>query len=186
MRKDFGSKAWLYPMPSLIVATYDENGNPDAMNAAWGGIYADDKVGICLAKGHKTTANLLATKAFTVSMATVDQLVACDYVGIESANKVANKMEKSGFHTVKSNRVNAPIIEELPMTMECEVLSYDEENEFVVGKIVNVCADEKILDEKGNIDPARLQPILFDPCHMAYLKVGEQVGKAFHDGKELK
>lgn len=186
MRKNFGSKAWLYPMPSLIVATYDENGNPDAMNAAWGGIYSEHEVGICLAKSHKTTANILATKAFTVSMATVDQLVACDYVGLESGNKVPNKFEKSGFHAVKSEHVNAPIIEELPMTVECELVSYDEEHEFMVGKIVNVSADEEILDADGNIDPAQLKPILFDPCHMAYLKVGEKAGNAFHDGKQLK
>lgn len=186
MRKDFGSKSWVYPMPSFIVAAYDENGQSNAMNAAWGGIYANDKIGICIAKGHKTTADILVNKAFTVSMATVDQLVACDYVGIESGNKVANKMEKAGFHTEKSTHVNAPIIVELPMTVECELLSYDEENEFMIGKIVNVSADERVLDVQGNIDPLKLQPILFDPCHMSYLKVGEKVGNAFQDGKQLK
>ena len=186
MRKNFGSKSWLFPMPALIVAAYDEQGVPNAMNAAWGGIYTDGMIGICLSKGHKTTANILSTKAFTVSMATADQLVACDYVGIESGNKVPDKFEKAGFHASKSSFVHAPVIDELPMTLECELVSYDEETQHLVGKIVNVSAEEQVLDEKGMIDPAKLQPILFDPCHMAYLRVGEKVGNAFHDGKTLK
>lgn len=185
MRKNFGSKSWLYPMLSLIVATYDENGKPDAMNAAWGGIYTDGMIGICLAKSHKTTANIFATKAFTVSMATVDQLVPCDYVGTVSGNKEPEKFAKAGFHAVKSEFVNAPVIEELPMTLECEFVSYDEASNFMVGKIVNVSADENVLDADGNISPSKLQPILFDPCHMAYLAVGEKVGNAFSDGKKI-
>ena len=156
MRKNFGSKSWLYPMPSLIVATYDENGKPNAMNAAWGGIYTEGMIGICLAKGHKSTANIFATKAFTVSIATVDQLVSCDYVGIVSGNNEPDKFEKSGFHAVKSEFVNAPLIEELPMTLECEFVSYDEASNFMVGKIVNVSADEQVLDAEGTIDPAKL------------------------------
>ena len=185
MRKNFGSKTWVYPMPSFIVATYDENGKPNAMNAAWGGIYTENKIGICLAKEHKTTENIFKNKAFTVSMATVDQLKACDYVGLISGKKEPDKFEKAGFHAEKSEFVNAPIIKELPMTVECEFVSYDEESNFMVGKIVNISADEKILDESGKIQPDLLQPILFDTCNMNYLSVGEKVGQAFHDGKDL-
>lgn len=186
MRKNFGAKPWSYPQPVFIVATYDENDNPNAMNAAWGGIDYDDQINMCLSAKHKTTINLLKTKAFTVSMATKAQLVACDYVGIVSGNKEPNKFEKAGFHAVKSEFVNAPIIEELPMTIECELISYDEEKCHLVGKIINVSADESILNENGKIDPAKLCPIIFDPCNNDYLVVGEKVGNAFGDGSALK
>ena len=151
MRKNFGAKPWTYPQPVFIVGTYDEQGNADAMNAAWGGIDYDDRLNLCLSAGHKTVKNLLATKAFTVSMGTAGQMTACDYVGIVSGNSVADKLAHAGWHTVKSEFVNAPIIEELPMTVECELVSYDAETCHLVGRIVNVSADESILDEKGKI-----------------------------------
>lgn len=186
MRKNFGAKAWTYPQPVFIVATYDEAGIPDAMNAAWGGIDYDDQINLCLSAGHKTVKNLQATKAFTVSIGTIDQLVACDYVGIVSANHVPDKFSRAGFHAVKSEFVNAPLIQELPMALECEVISYHPETCHLVGRIVNVSADESILDEKGLIDPAKLQPITFDPVHNHYLALGGQVGHAFKDGTALK
>lgn len=186
MRKNFGTKTWLYPMPVFIVAAYDEAGKPNAMNAAWGGIYTDDMVGICLADNHKTTQNILSTKAFTVSMATADHVAACDYLGLVSGNKEADKMNKSGFHTVKSEFVNAPVIEELPMTLECELVSYDPESCHMVGRIVNISADESILNEEGSIDLMRLQPITYDPIHHKYHVIGAEAGKAFSDGKKLK
>lgn len=185
MRKDFGSKTWLYPMPVLIVAAYDSEGNPNAMTAAWGGIYTDDKVGICISEGHKTTRNILASKAFSVSMATAKEIVACDYIGITSGNKVPDKLERAGFHTVPSKHINAPVIEELPMTMECEFVSYDEESNFLVGRIINISADERILtDERIDID--KLQPISYDPVSNSYRAIGEKAGNAFSDGKQLK
>ena len=186
MRKNFGAKPWTYPQPVFIVATYDAQGNADAMNAAWGGIDYDDQINMCLSAGHKTVKNLLETKAFTVSMGTEEQLTACDYVGIVSGNKVEDKLEKAGWHAVKSEFVNAPVIEELPMTVECELISYNPETCHLVGRIVNVSADESILDEKGKIDPAKLRPISFDPVHNHYLAVGRKVGNAFKDGMELK
>lgn len=102
MRKNFGAKPWTYPQPVFILATYNEDGTPDAMNAAWGGISEDKELSMCISEGHKTTANILARKAFTVSMATAEQMVACDYVGIESGNQVADKVAKAGWHTTKS------------------------------------------------------------------------------------
>lgn len=186
MRKNFGVKTWLYPMPVFIVAAYDENGNPNVMNAAWGGVYTDDMVGICLAEGHKTTQNILATGAFTVSMGTADTVVACDYVGMVSGNKEADKFSKAGFHAVRSEFVNAPVIEELPMALECELVSYDKETNHMVGRIVNVSASEDILDGDGKICPSKLRPITFDPVNHEYLVVGEKVGNAFSDGKALK
>ena len=156
------------------------------MNAAWGGISDDKELSMCISAGHKTTANILARKAFTVSMATADQMAACDYVGIESGNKVANKLEKAGWHTSKSEFVDAPLIDELPMAVECRLVSYDPESCRLVGEIVNVSADECVLDADGKIDPDKLQPIIFDPIHNAYRKLGEKVGNAFQDGAKLK
>lgn len=186
MRKNFGAKAWIYPQPVFIIATYDENGNPDAMNAAWGGIDYDDRINLCLSAGHKTVANILANNAFTVSMADVDHYIACDYVGCVSANRVPDKFARAGFHATRSEFVNAPLIDELPMAVECTLISYDPETCHLVGKIINVCADERILDDEGRIDPARLRPVTFDPVNNAYLAIGEKVGNAFSDGLTLK
>ncbi len=185
MRKNFGAKTWLYPMPVLIVGTYDENGIPDAMNAAWGGIYDTNLVMVCLDDAHKTTDNIKRTEAFTVSFATAKTVVPCDYVGIVSANDVPDKFEKAGFHVVKSEFVNAPVIEELPMTVECELLKFNEDG-ICIGKIVNVSADESILDENGKIDAKKLDPIIYDSVTHAYWSFGEKVGKAFSDGKKIK
>lgn len=186
MRKNFGAKPYTYPQPVLIIASYDENGTPDAMNAAWGGISDDTQISMCLSAGHKTVKNILKRKAFTVSMADAAHVAACDYVGIVSANDVPDKLEKAGFHTTRSEFVDAPLIDELPMTLECRLVSYDEESCRMVGEIVNVSAEESVLDENGKIDPEKLQPITFDPVNNAYLKLGEKVGNAFRDGLALK
>ena len=186
MRKNFGAKANLYPMPVLIIGTYDETGKPDAMNAAWGGISEENEVSICISEDHKTTENVLLKKAFTVSMGTADQLVACDYVGIVSGKKESDKVAKAGWTAVKSEFVDAPLFAQLPMVMECELISYDPASCRLVGKIVNVSADESILNEKGVVDPAKLRPITFDPMNNAYLVLGEKVGNAFSDGVQLK
>lgn len=186
MRKNFGAKPICYPQPVFILAAYDEKGVPNAMNAAWGGISEDQEVSICVSPDHKTTLNILAKKAFTVSMATADQMVACDYVGIVSGHKVPDKFEKAGFHATKSEFVDAPLIDELPMAMECELISYDPETCRLVGRIVNVSADESVLNEKGKVDPTKLRPITFDPMNNAYLVLGEKVGNAFKDGLQIK
>ena len=172
-------------MPVLIVAAYDEQGVPNAMNAAWGGMFTDEHIGICISEGHKTTKNILSTKAFTVSMATVEQLAACDYVGIVSGNREPEKFAKAGFTAQRSETVNAPIIEQLPMTLECEMLSYDKESNQLVGRIVNVSADESILTD-GKIDYRKLRPITYDPINHHYIALGEVAGNAFADGKKLK
>ncbi len=185
MRKNFGAKPILYPQPVFIIATYGEDGTPDAMNAAWGGISEENEISMCISEDHMTTKNVLARKAFTVSMATEDYIVACDYVGIESGNKVKNKLEKAGFHTTPSEFVDAPLIDELPMAVECKLKSYDPESCRMVGEIVNVSADESVLTG-GKIDPAKLKPITFDPMNNTYIALGEVVGKAFGDGLKLR
>ena len=185
MRKNFGAKPVLYPQPVFIIASYDENGVPDAMNAAWGGISEYKEISMCISEDHKTTKNILARGAFTVSMATADYITECDYVGVVSGNKVPDKLAKCGFHTTKSEFVDAPLIDELPMAIECKLISYDAESCRLVGEIVNVCADESVLTD-GKIAPAKLRPITFDPMNNAYLVLGEKVGNAFKDGLALK
>lgn len=181
-RVDFGAKPFLFPMPVLIIGTYDENGVPNAMNAAWGITTDYEEITISLAK-HKTTENFMKTGAFTVSIATEDMVIPCDYVGVESASKVPDKFARAGFHATKSSRVNAPLIDELPMALECRVKSFNDD--ILVGEIVNVCADESVLTD-GVIDPKKLKPIAYDPCNHTYLKLGDIVGRAFCDGEQLK
>lgn len=181
-RVDFGAKPILYPMPVLIVGTYDENGVPDAMNAAWGAITDMNEISISMSE-HKTTENIAKTGAFTVSMATEDTVIPCDYVGVESAKKTPDKFARAGFHAVKSTRVNAPLIEDLPLALECKLKSF--EDGILIGEIVNVTADESILTD-GKVDPTKLKPIIFDPVNNTYMGLGKVVGKAFADGKQLK
>lgn len=184
MRKNFGAKAILYPMPVLIIGTYDENGKPNAMNAAWGGISEETQISICISAEHKTAKNVVKTGAFTVSIADAENVVAADYVGIVSGNSEINKIEKAGWHATKSKFVDAPLFDELPMALECKLISYDEETCRLVGEIVNVCADEKILDGNGKIDLSKFSPITYDPVNHTYREFGDVVGKAFSIGKE--
>jgi len=185
MRKNFGPKSWMYPLPVLMIGTYNADGTPDVMNAAWGGISEEAEISICVDDGHKTAENLQARKAFTVSFATADYVTECDYLGVVSGNKVPDKVARAGFHTVKSEFVDAPVVVELPMTLECEVVSYDIPTCRLVGRIVNVSADETILTD-GAVDPAKLRPITYDPVNHDYRVLGDVVGKAFSDGLKLK
>ena len=172
-------------MPVFILGTYDECGVANAMNAAWGGISEENEISICISADHKTTYNLLERGAFTVSMATADFVKECDYVGIVSGNDIPDKLERCGFHTVKSELVDAPIILELPMCVECKLKSYDPESCRLVGEIVNVSADESVLTG-GKIDPTKLKPITYDSANHTYRVVGEIVGKAYSDGLVFK
>ena len=186
MRSDVGAKEILFPMPVLIVGTYDENGKPDAMNAAWGGIGDTKEVFLCLDASHKTVKNLLKTKEFTVSPATLASVIPADYVGIESANKVENKIEKSGLHAEKSKKVNAPVFAEFPVTLECRLKSYDEKTSHLFGEIVNITADESVLSD-GKIDIAKVKPISYNPvAHTYHLVNAESCGAAFSCGSVLK
>lgn len=183
-RKNFGAKPFLFPQPVMIIGTYDENGKPNAMNAAWGGIVGSTEIIVDLGS-HRTTDNIMKTRAFTVSVADVEHTVAGDYVGIVSAKKDENKMEKAGFTTVKSEFVNAPIINELPLVLECELKEVINGSIFL-GEIKNVGADESILDGDGKIDVDKLNPIIFDTFRHGYYSIGRKVGDAFKDGLALK
>ena len=186
MRKNFGAKTMCYPMPVFIIGTYNADSTPNAMNAAWGGISEEAEISICVDNAHKTAENLMARRAFTVSMATAQMIAACDYVGIVSGSKEPDKFAKAGFHATKSEFVDAPLIDELPMALECEVISYDQETCRLVARIVNVSADESVLGENGKVDVAKLRPITYDSMNHHYLVLGEKVGQAFHDGLTLK
>ena len=166
MRKNFGAKAFSYPQPVFIIATYNDDGSADAMNAAWGGISDTTELSVCLSEGHKTVKNLLRTGAFTVSMGDAKHVAACDYVGIASGNNTRDKLAKAGFTVSKSE-------------------SYDPETGLLVGEIVNVSVDESAMTD-GKVDVAKVAPITFDPFNNAYHVLGEKVGNAFFDGMALR
>lgn len=182
MRKDLGNKMNFLPLPVLMIGTYDENGNANVMNAAWGGIYDYGKIFISLSQ-HKTTDNLKIKKAFTISFATKDTEIISDYFGVVSG-KDEDKIKKSGVHVIKSNFVDAPIIEEYPLTLECIVDSF--ENGDLIGKIVNCSVDEKYIDENGNINVDKMEIITYDMVSNTYRVLGGVVGNAFKDGLQLK
>ncbi|MEE3380716.1 MAG: flavin reductase family protein [Succiniclasticum sp.] len=182
MRKDFGPQTWILPMPVLVIATYGDDGTADVMPAAWGTIYDYGKILIALAMDHKTVKNLKKTKAFTVSVATKDQLEAIDYAGIVSGNNTPDKMERTGFTLEKSKFVNAPLIQELPVTLECELQEITSDDCAVIGKIVNASAEESVLDESGKPDLGKVQPVVFDSVKNEYYALGDVVGKAFRTG----
>lgn len=183
-RRNFGAKPLFYPMPVMIIASYGKDGTPDAMNAAWGGISDDNEISMCISYTHKTMENILERKAFTVSAGDAAHVAECDYVGIVSGNKVPDKLAKSGFTVTKSELVDAPVINELPVCIECRLKSYDHDTMRLVGEIVNVSVDESCM--KGDeVDVAKVAPICYDPFNHYYHVIGEKVGNAFADGKKL-
>ena len=186
-KKDLGVVPAVYPMPVLIVAAYDKDGKVNAMNAAWGMICDMDKIALFIGEGHKTTQNILKTKAFTVSIADRDHMDVADYFGIATGNKTPDKFERTGYHAVRSNRVNAPVIDEFPVAMECELAEVVETETMycIVGKIVNVAAEENVLSENGKVDPMKLNALIFDQFQNGYYVTGEQVGRAWNAGAAL-
>lgn len=187
MRKDLGVKPAVYPMPVLMIATYDENGVVDVMNAAWGMICDTDKITLSLTETYKTVKNIKKSKAFTVSLADVKNIKEADFFGIASGNTMADKFERSGMTATKSDKVNAPIIEEFPVTMECELAEIIETDNVysIIGKIVNVSAHEEVLDGKGGVDITKAEILMFDQFRAGYYVTGEKVGQAWQSGKEL-
>lgn len=185
MRKNLGVKPYLYPQPVLVIGTYNEDGSPNAMVAAWGSVSDMNQVAIYVANSHKTMDNIKARKSFTVSMATAANIKQLDYLGITSGHKVADKFAKSGLTAIKSENIDAPLIAELPLTLECKMASYAEEPELLLGEVVNVTVDESILDSNGKIDVKKLNPICYDSANHGYYSIGEKIGNAFSDGKNI-
>ncbi len=183
-RKDFGAKPLTLPQPVWIIATYDEDGTPDAMNAAWGGISEQTEISVCLSASHKTVSNFLRSGAFTINMADAEHIAACDYFGIASGNTVKDKIKAAGLTVTSSDRVAAPIINELPVSLECKVIEYNRENCILKGEIINVSVREAVLTD-GKLDMAKAKPVCFDPFNNAYHVIGEAVGGAWKVGKSL-
>lgn len=187
MRKKINITEGIFPMPVLMVATYNEDGSVNVMNAAWGTMQERDVVALNLTETHKTVQNIKARGAFTVSIADAAHVVEADYFGVASGNKVADKFAKSGLSAVKSEVVDAPVINEFPLCLECEFVEY-QDNEYgcgVIGKVVNVTADESVMKD-GKVDISLLNAIAFDPYTHGYYKVTERVGDAFRDGLKIK
>lgn len=187
MLKDLGVKPYTFPMPVLMIATYNDDGTVDVMNMAWGGVCAENMVALNIDEDHKTSENIKRTGAFTLSIADVDHIEAADFFGIATGNKMKDKFERSGLHALKSTKVNAPIVEEFPLTLECTVVECQNTvyGFRVLGKILNVLADEKVLDEKGKVDPTKLNAFVFDQFQSGYYAVGEKVGQAWQTGVKL-
>ena len=186
--KSFKPKAWMLPQPVLIIGTYNADGTPNAMNAAWGGQWDINEIMISMG-AHATTENLNRCCDFTVAFATVDTLVASDYVGIVSAKTHHDKIANTGWTSIKGENVNAPVFKCFPMTLECRIKEklYETESGFyIIAEILNIVCDEKFLAEDGNPDVEKMQLITFDPVHKGYIALGRKVGDAFSDGKILK
>lgn len=186
MRKNLKPQAYIYPLPVLIVGTYNQDGTPNAMNAAWGTVCDVKRVSICLDLNHKTTKNILRAKQFTVSIADAKNLVPADFVGLVSGNDQPNKMSKTGWTAIRGQKVDAPIFEQLPLVLECELVSYDEQSEICIGEVVNVSVDDSVLNGKGQIDLSKFKPICYDCGTHGYYEFGARVGNAFKDGLKLK
>ena len=186
--KSFGQKAWMLPQPVLIIGTYNSDGTPNAMNAAWGGQWDSKEIMISMGS-HATTENLNRCEEFTVAFATKNTMVTSDFVGIVSAKNDPEKMQKTGWTAIKSENVNAPVFTDFPMTMECRILRKIDESEegyYIVAEIVNILVDAAYLAEDGKPDVEKMQLITYDPVHHGYISIGERVGNAFSDGKKLK
>ena len=186
--KDFGPKSWMLPQPVLIIGTYNNDGTPNAMNAAWGGQW-DAKEIIISMGAHATTENLNRCGEFTVAFATKETMAASDFVGIVSAKNDPKKMEKTGWTAIKSDNVNAPVFTDFPMTMECRILRKIDESEegyYIVAEIVNILVDEAYLAEDGKPDVEKMGLITYDPVHHGYINLGPRIGNAFSDGKKMK
>ncbi len=187
MKKDIQTTEAIFPMPVLMIATYNDDGSVNVMNAAWGTMVDRDIVALNLTETHKTVQNIKKRKAFTVSIADADHVVQADYFGVVSGNKTADKLAKAGMTATKSSRVDAPIINEFPICLECSFIEYQDSayGLGVIGKVVNVSAEESVL-QNGKVDISRVNAIAFDPYTHGYYKVAERVGDAFKDGLTLK
>lgn len=187
MRAKLNITEGIFPMPVLMVATYNEDGSVNVMNAAWGTMQERNRVALNLTKTHKTVKNIKARGAFTVSIADAAHLVEADYFGVESGNRVSDKFARSGLTASKAETVDAPVIHEFPLCLECEFVEY-QSGEYgcgVIGKVVNVTADERVM-VNGKLDMSLVNAIAFDPYTHGYYKVTERVGEAFQDGLKLK
>ena len=182
-RKNFGPNHALVttPQPCVMVATWDKDHTPDVMMAAWAGQYDNKQIVISMSR-HKTTDNIELTGAFTVSFADIRTVAESDYFGLVSGHKVPDKVARVGFTATPSPNVDAPIINEYPLTLECKVVSW--QDGILIGEVVNMSADESILTD-GKVDLEKLQPSVFDAASVTYRAIGDVVGQAWGSGKKF-
>lgn len=187
MRVKLNITEGIFPMPVLMVATYNEDGSVNVMNAAWGTMQERGTVILNLTETHRTVKNIKARGAFTVSIADAAHIVEADYFGVESGNRVKGKFSRSGLTASKAETVDAPVINEFPLCLECEFVEYQDGKYGcgVIGKVVSVTADQSVMVD-GKIDISLVNAIAFDPYTHGYYKVTERVGEAFRDGLKLK
>ena len=187
MKKDLGVKPYLFPMPVLMIATYGDGDKVDVMNMAWGGVCAENMVSLNIDDDHKTSENIRKRGAFTLSIADIPHIEAADFFGIATGNKMPDKFERSGLTATKSQKIDAPIIEEFPLTLECKVVEDKTEiyGHHVLGEIIGVLADEAVVDEKGRVDPSKLNAFVFDQFQSGYYAIGEKIGTAWQSGAHL-
>ncbi|MGI6556787.1 MAG: flavin reductase family protein [Pseudoramibacter sp.] len=184
--KDIGVKPILFPQPTYMIGTYNDDDSVDVMMMAWGGVCARDMVALNIGTRHKTSENIRKRGAFTLAVPGTDTLAESDYFGIASGNDVADKFAKTGLHAEKSSHVNAPVITEYPLTFECEVVEIQEQpyGQRVLGKVVNIVADDSVLTADGKVDAEKLGAFAFDGDQNGYYAIGERVGTAWGDGKK--
>ena len=183
MKKELKVTPGIFPMPVLMIGTYNEDGSVDVMNAAWGMAQSMNQLKLCLTESHKTVKNMKRTMACTVALGTKDLMIESDYLGMVSANNTPNKFEKTGLHAIKSEKVDAPIIEEYPICMECKVIDFEEDGTLV--EVVGVQAEEKYLNEDGTLKLDKMGIIAYDSYNHGYYVVGDKVGNAFQEGKKI-
>jgi flavin reductase (DIM6/NTAB) family NADH-FMN oxidoreductase RutF len=187
MKKSLGVEPYLFPMPVLMISTYNEDDSVNVMNMAWGGICGENMVALNITETHKTAQNIKKRGAFTLSIADIPHIEAADFFGIASGNKMPDKFEKSGLSAIKSDKVDAPIVNEFPITLECKVVDAQSSDYGfrVLGEIINVLADEEVLNDKGKVDPTKLNAFVFDQFQSGYYSIGEKVGQAWNSGAKM-
>lgn len=188
MKNSLGAQTIVPTTPVWAIGTYNRDGKPNVMTAAWGGICCSKPpcVYVSLRKATHTYCNIVERKAFTVSIPSERYVKETDYFGIASGKNV-DKFSTTGLTPVKSDLVDAPYVEEFPLILECRVIKIVEiglHTEFI-GEILDVKADSSVLNEKNLPDIEKLKPIIWNIAGMTYHKVGSSVGQAFSIGKEV-
>lgn len=187
MKRELPVKPYLFPMPVLMIATYGDDETVDVMNMAWGGICAENMVSLNIDEEHKTSQNIKKRGSFTLSIADIPHMAEADFFGIASGNRMKDKFERSGLTAIKSEKVDAPVIQEFPLTLECKVVEAKHEiyGFHVIGEIVGILAEENIINEAGKVEPEKLNAFIFDQFQNGYYAVGEKIGQAWNAGADL-
>lgn len=183
MKKNYKAISGIFPMPVLMIATFNEDKTVDCMNAAWSMAVSMKQIKICMSSTHKTYKNLKRNPYCTISLATKDLVKESDYFGIVSGNTFKNKFENSHLTFIKSSNIDAPIINEYPITMECSLVAFEDDG--VVLDVLNILVEDKYLKDDNSIDFSKVGIISYNPYDNNYYEVKDIVGKAFTDGKKL-